>query len=808
MIERIAQDLRFAGRMFRRTPGFTVVAVLIMALSIAANVSVFSFVNALFLRELPVKDASRLVRVYGTARNQDARFFSYSEYAYLRDRTKTVEQLVVHYSTAPLYVTVDTQAGEVQGAVVSANYFPALGVTPQLGRFFSPQEDSVPDRDAVAVIGDGLWRNWFGGDSNVLGKTIRINNRPFQVIGVAPKSFQGVEVGSAPNQLWIPAMMLRTGYRWCDALREQCTTLSILGRLAPGKSIQQANAEMTALAGSYAKANPGPDVSQGALVTPAQGARSMSQRYYLRVARLLSISAIALLLIGCINLAGLLMARGTARSKEIALRLSLGAARGRVLQQLLTESMLLSVLGGALGLVLSLWTNQLLMGISMRDPEGYQRLVDVSLDPLTVVYAIALSLLTGALFGILPAIQSARQDTAPVLKADAGSRSRRALVTCQIALSLTLLVGAGLMARSVTHIETGQAFDPQHVALLRLRPRLVGYAPDRAQTFQRDVVRRLESTPGIVSVSLTAGDGFTWMEGFKVRFSLPGDERAVREPERIVWRQQIAPKFFSTLRIGFEQGRDFDDRDRPGSPQVTILSETLARQLWPGAPATDRTVVIEHQPYRVIGVAKDSQLRTAGEGDTPMLYTPYWQNATVTDSRMCIRVAGDPEAALTRIKAAISSVDPNVPITEALPMIQQVRGTFANILLARAVLLCAGGLALLLTAIGLYGVLAFVVGRRTREIGIRMAIGAKPEQVMKLFLKQGLTLIAMGCGAGLLLAFATSRLLAAFLYGVRASDPVSFVAGAAILCVVALVATYLPSRRAARVNPIEALRQD
>jgi len=806
MIERIGQDLRFAGRMFRRTPGFTLVAVVIMALSIAANVSVFSFVNALFLRELPVKDASRLVRVYGTSRNQDARFFSYSEYAYLRDRTKTVEQLVTHYSTAPLYVNVNAQAGEVQGAVVSANYFPVLGVTPQLGRFFSPQEDSVPDRDAVAVIGDGLWRSWFGGDPTVPGKTIHINSRPFQVIGVAPKNFQGVEVGLTPNQLWIPAMMLRTGYRGCDVLRGQCTVLSILGRLAPGKSIQQANAEMTAIVGSYAKANPDPDISQGALVTPAAGARSISQRYYLRVARLLSITAIALLLIGCINLAGLLMARGTARSKEIALRLSLGAARGRVLQQLLTESMLLSVLGGALGLVLSLWTNQLLMNISMRDPEGYQRLLDVSLDPLTVAYAIALSLLTGALFGILPAIQSARQDTAPALKAGAGSR--RALVTCQIALSLTLLVGAGLMARSVTHIETGQAFDPQHVALLRLRPRLVGYAPDRAQTFQRDVLRRLESTPGVVSVSLTAGDGFTWTQGFKVRFSLPGDERTVREPERIVWRQQTAPKFFSTLRIGFEQGRDFDDRDRPGSPQVTILSETLARQLWPGAPALDRTVVIEHQPFRVIGVAKDSQLRSAGEGDTPMLYTPYWQNATVIDSRMCIRVAGDPEAALTRIKAAISSVDPNVPITEALPMIQQVRGTFANILLAKAVLLCAGGLALLLTAIGLYGVLAFVVGRRTREIGIRMAIGAKPEQVLKLFLKQGLTLIAMGCGAGLLLAFATSRLLAAFLYGVHASDPVSFIAGAAILCAVALVATYLPSRRAARVNPIEALRQD
>jgi macrolide transport system ATP-binding/permease protein len=237
MIERIGQDLRFAGRTFRRTPGFTAVAVVIMALSIAANVSVFSFVNALFLRELSVKDANRLVRVYGTARNRDDRFFSYSEYAYIRDRTKTLEQLVTHYSTAPLYVNVNAQAGEVQGAVVSANYFPVLGVTPQLGRFFSPQEDSVPDRDAVAVIGDGLWRSWFGSDPTVLAKTIRINNRLFQVIGVAPKSFQGVEVGSTPNQLWIPAMMLRTGYRWCDALQEQCTVNDCACRfICEGKS--------------------------------------------------------------------------------------------------------------------------------------------------------------------------------------------------------------------------------------------------------------------------------------------------------------------------------------------------------------------------------------------------------------------------------------------------------------------------------------------------------------------------------------------------------------------------------------------
>ena len=803
MLATLSQDLRFALRIFRRAPGFTSIAVITIALGIATNVTVFSFIDALFLKELPVKDPSRLVRIFGTDRNKEHREFSYSEYANLRDHTSTMDQLITHYSTAPLYVTANNQAAEVQGAVVSANYFPTLGVIPRLGRFFTPQEDSVPDRDAVAVIGNSLWRDWFGADPAVVAKTMHINGRVFQIIGVAPESFRGVQEGASPNLIWIPAMMLRTGYRGCDAIQDDCTTLSILGRLKPGKTVQQASAEMVALAGQFAAAHHGMDVSEGAWATPAIGAQ-LAAGDKRRVSQLLSVTAIVLLLIACVNLAGLLMARATTRAKEIAMRLSLGAARSRILRQLMTESVLLAAAGGTLGLILSLWTNQMLIGFYTTDSEGYSQWFDISLDPRTVLFAGGISLLTGILFGILPAFQAARQDTAPMLKGEADSSAlhggRNLLVTCQISLSLALLVGAGLLARSVANIEGGQAFHPQHVAVLRLRPRLLNYSPERAQAFQQAVVRRLESLPGVISASLRSGPGSAWAGGEELRMSLP--------VARTVRCQEIAPRYFATLGVHFVQGRDFEDRDRAGSAPVAIVSESLAAELWPGSPALDRTVVLEKKAYRVVGVVKDAGVRNVEEPTVPTAFISYWQDAKSTDARMCIRVNGDPQEMLGRLKAAIASVDPNVPITETMPLIAQLRGVFTNVRVARSVLLCAAGLALLLSGIGLYGVLAFVVGRRTREIGIRMAIGAQPRQVLMLFLKKGLLLVVLGCVGGLALAIATTRLLSAFLYGIAVRDPASFLVGAVVLLVVAVAATYLPSRRAARVDPMVALRHE
>ena len=809
MIMRLAQDLRYALRTFRRAPLFTVVATVTIALGIAANVTVFSFIDALFLRELPVKGAGRLVRIFGTRQSQAHRAFSYSEYAYLRDHAASVDRLIAHYSTAPLYVTMDRKAGEVQGAVVSANYFPTLQATPYLGRFFRPEEDTVPDRDAVAVVGYDLWRSWFGADPSVVGKAMRINSRIFQIIGVAPRNFRGIAAGESANELWIPTMMLRTGYRWCDAIEDDCTTLDILGRLAPGRGVQQASAELAALTAQLAATQPGKDVSQGAWATPAVGAQMGGFR---PVARVLAITAATLLLVGCVNLAVLLMARAQARAKEMAMRLALGAARVRILQQLLTESVLLALLGGALGLILSLATNRLLIGFYTTDAEGYRQWFDMSLDARTLLYAVAIAFATGILFGVLPAFQGARQDTLAAFKGDSGSSSkhfgRSVLVSCQIALSLALLVGAGLLARSVRKIESGQVFDPQHVALLRLRPRLVSYAPDKAQAFQRQVVRRLKTLPGVEALSYTGGAGFVWGRSASAAVALPGEQQAVPGRERSVGHKEIAPAYFATLRIPLVAGREFDDHDVVGSQRMTIVSESLARELWPAGSALGRSILVDGQAHRVVGVARDSQLLDDTESRVPTLYVPYWQEPGMTDSRMCIRVAGDPEVELPRIKAAIASVDPNVPITEAMPMIAQVRGVYTNVRMAKSVVMSAAGLALLLSAIGLYGVLAFMVGRRTREIGIRMAVGAMPRQVLALFLRQGLTLALLGCCGGIALAAVTTRSLASFLYGVPTRDPQTFAAGAVVLVCVAAAAAYLPARRAARVDPMVALHDE
>jgi predicted permease len=399
---------------------------------------------------------------------------------------------------------------------------------------------------------------------------------------------------------------------------------------------------------------------------------------------------------------------------------------------------------------------------------------------------------------------------AAALKAGAVSlRSpvRTVLVAAQIALALTLLVGAGLVARSAAYIEGGGRFDPSHVVLLRLRPRLVGYAPEQAQAFQRTVVKALESLPGVISLSL-GGNGFVWEAGGRVRIALPTEQATTGNRARSVRHQEIGSRLFETLRVPLVRGRDFDDRDRIGSPRVAIVSESLAHSLWPDATALDRTILVGDQPHRVVGVVKDYQLRSGVEGVTPILYVPYWQNVQQSDSRMCVRVADDPEMALPRIKAAIERVDPNVPITETMPLAAQVRSTFVNVRLARSVLLGAGGLALLLSAIGLYGVVDFMVGRRRREIGIRMAVGARPEQILWLFLKQGLTLASIGGAAGLLLTLVTLRLLASFLYGVKVRDPVSILSGIAILLAVASLAAYLPARRAALLDPVENLRAE
>ncbi|HXI90326.1 MAG TPA: ABC transporter permease [Blastocatellia bacterium] len=815
MMNNIWQDLRYGARMLLKKPGFTLIAVLTLALGIGANLTIFSFVDTMFLRPLPAREPERLVTVEATRNGRWTDGQAYPTYAHYRDHCQSLEGLVAHYSTAPVNIVAEGDSRVANGAVVSANYFSVLGIQPRLGRFFLPEEDAVPGRDPVVVIGYRMWEGRFGSDPAVLGKELVLNGSAFKIIGVAPADFPGVLAGF-PNEFWIPTMMLRLGYRWCDAITESdCRPLALLGRLAPGRTLADAQAELSVLADQLATTSPA-EQGRGVLLRPATGVRWNEREAYRYQMQLLMAVTGLLLLIACANVASLLLVRGAARRKEIAIRLCIGAGRARLVGQFLTESLLLAFAGGGLGLLISLWAKDLLAPFYTTNDGGMTRYYDLSLSPRGLIYTLALTLFTGLLFGLLPALQATRHDLVRALKDEGISpsprqnRLRGALVVAQVALSLSLLVVAGLLVRSESHIRHGANFDPQHVAALRLRPGLLNYNAKKAQAFTRDVVGRLEAIPGVQSVSLAKGTGLAWQSGGRVRVRLPEEAPQPREEQPQVEYQEVAPRFCETLKIPLLEGREFNEGDRPGAPRVAVINETLARGLWPERAAAEHTLILDDQPYQVVGVSKDAQLRNALESTQPFLYLPYWQNniRPQIDARLVVRVAGDPQTMLPLLRRAIVAVDPNVPINEDVPLTQQVNAVYMPVLLTSAVLTYAGLLALFLSMLGLYGVLAFAVSQRTREFGIRMALGAERLDVLRLVVTQGLRLAFAGVGIGLLASFAATRLVKSLLYGVSPTDPLTFALIAALLLAVALLACWLPARRATKVDPMVALRYE
>jgi predicted permease len=812
-LDELLQDIRYGLRVLGNAPGFTAVAVLTISLGVAANVSIFSVADALFLRSVPAQDPAGLVRI-SAPEAEGGGFFSYPEYAYIRDHAKTLQMVTAHYSTAPLYVTANGETGEIQGAVVSSSYFKILGLRPHFGRFFTAEEDSVPDKDAVAVLGFGFWQRIYGSDPGVAGKSLSINGKSFEIIGVMPVEFRGVEIGGMPNEVWIPSMMLRTGYRGCDGFQSSCTFLEVMGRLAPGTQRSEARAEIATLMRQLQSSAQGVNPRLGVSVEPAVGVRGQSRDYFGMVIRLLGTIGGLLLIIVCANLGGLLIARGTARQSEIGMRLALGAGRLRIVRQLLTESLLLASAGGAAGVFISLWTSRLLIGFYSVDDEGYRHLFDIRPDANVIAYATGIALAAGVLFGLLPAWQATRADLNSTLKtgssarASGRGRTRSILVTVQVALSLALLVGAGLLAASASRLESGSNMDLNHVLGLRLRPALLDYAPVKAHEFTRDVLRSLKALPEVDSVSLAKGQGLVWHANMQISMAMPGKPYARPEDEPMVNEKQVAPDFFSTMRIPYLAGRDFDDPDSAGAPLVAIINESLARQISSSVLPLDQTILLGDKPHRIVGVVRDAELRNALDASIPVAYRSYWQDDSLVDARLCVRVKGDAASAIPLVRSAIAAIDPGVPVTETMPLLEQVRGAYTNTRVAGAVASCAAGLALLLTAIGLFGIISYEVGKRTREIGIRVALGSNALQIVTLFVRNGLAMVIAGCAAGALMAFATTRLLGAWLVGIRPTDPLTFCGAVGALMVVGALACYIPARRALRVDPMVALRYE
>jgi predicted permease len=809
----ICQDVVLAVRYLRKHPGFTIPVVLTLALGIAANGTIFTLADAVLVRPLDVADSDRIVHVYQTRRGQPPQPYSISFADYLDYRSaRSFESLAAHYPTSPIHAVVQGEGGSTtSGAVVTANYFDLLQLKPALGRFFSAEEDRVRGRDALAVIGYGFWQRRLGGDPRAIGSAITLNGTAFTIVGVAPEGFAGVLPRRSQTEIWIPSAMFAVGYRYCDAFARDCSIVALLGKLRRDSSRDAAQRELDVLASGLAATYPATHKDLGVQIIEARGLGYGSRPEETRQMSLfLSVVGIVLL-IACANIAGLLLARATQRRKEIAMRLALGASRWRILRQLLTESFVIAAAGGALGVLMALWGVELLQRLYAFDEAG--RTVNFQLTMRVPVFVATglVAFLSAVLFGLAPALQASRTDTATILKSTTGSgdrgRLRQALVTAQVALSVMLLVAAGLLLQSAARVSRGAGFDPKQVVTLRLRPSLVDYPRERAVAYQRDVLRALESLPGVVSASPTV---YLTMIGAGVL--VPVAEPAAAQTTVDVTLGHAGARYFETLSIPLRDGREFSDRDDLQSPRVTIVNELLANRLWPSRRAVGQSLVIQGRQHTVVGVVGDAQYYASGEAATPKAFVSYWQPASddafLKDSRLMIRVAGDPAASLPTIRRAIIAVDLNVPVSEDHPLASRMRHVYQPVTLARAMVASFAGLALFLSAVGLYGVLAFSVAQRTSEIAIRVSIGADRSRVMGLILGNGLRLAAMGIALGVAGAWVASRMLATLLYGVETHDAVSFVVAPTLVLIVATLAALLPAIRAANVAPSIALRYE
>lgn len=816
-----AKDLRFALRMLRKSPGFTAVAVLTLALGIGANTAVFTVVDSLILNPLPVEKISTLAAVNTmqakkAARSGDFQAISYLNLKDIRERTRAFRNLAGH--SYPMAVTM-TDKGEphrIFAEIVTANYFETLGIHPFLGRFFLPSEDRTPGARPVAVLGYTAWQSRFGGASDILGQTITLDKTPFTVIGVGPKGFKGVYAVFGPD-LWIPSMMaeqvLPAEQR--NALGDRgLPLLTGIGRLRPGVTLQQAQAEMNIVGAALAKEDPDANDGKILTVTPLIEAAYGPERQPVVLGGILLMAIVGfVLLIACSNLANLLLARASVRRQEIAVRLSLGAGRMRLIRQLLTESVLLGLFSGVLGFLFGYGGCRILE--SLRPAEYAQNLADLRLNASVFVFALAVALLTGLIFGIVPALRSSRVSVSEVLKEETrgAGRSRgrvglaNTLLAGQVAASLVLLVVAALFLRSIEReylIDPG--FQTKHLALVMLYPGQAGYDRVRTEQFYKQALERIGRVPGISSVSW-ASNLPLW--GRKETGIVVEGQEARKKSEAIpAVVDTVDLNYFSTLGIPLLEGRDFTQNDRDIATPVAIINETMAAKYWPAQDVLGKRLELPqgNQFLQIVGVVKTTNYQALGEAPQACVYIPLRQN--FTDSMILYaRSERDPSTVLAAVQAEIHRLDPGLAVEDMRTGTKVIDQALWWSKMGVGLLGVFGLLALGLASVGLYGIMAYSVNQRRREIGVRMALGAGERSVSLLVLRQGMTVVASGVVTGMVLALLLGRVLSRFLYGVSGSDPLSLAGAAFALLAVAFVACYLPARSASRLDPLVALRE-
>jgi putative ABC transport system permease protein len=803
-LETCAKDLRFGLRSLAKSPGFTAVALLTLALGIGANTAIFSVIHSVILRPLPYREPSQLVKIWPERPRVSA---SKSDYVEIRDGARSFDGIAA-YSNWGFTVTGNGEPAKIEGARVTANLISLLGADAVLGRVFALEEDQ-PGRDKVALLSYALWQTRFGSDPRIIGQTILIDGTSYAVVGVMPKRFNFPN--TSPHDIWVPATLdpsakedFAAGY------------LTLLGRLKPGVTTAQARSEVVALARSVREKRPNipADYAAQAQVNPLQ-AESVAE---IRPTLLILLGTVGLvLLIACANVANLQLARASNRQRELAVRAALGASRARLVRQLLTESMLLSALGGAAGIALGCVGLDFLVALLPLPRTG-----DIAISGSVLIFSLGLSVLAGLLFGLAPALQTSKPDLQSPLKeggrtaSGAGGRLRSLLVISEVALALTLVIGASLLIKSfwrLYHIHPG--FEADHIMSFQLSPpdfAATGSkdeAPARARVYYREVLERLAHLPGVQSVGgihlLPMGDS-NWDPALRI------EDRPLRpgaSAESVNWRL-VTADYFHTMSIPLLKGRAFNEADNESSEKVALINDALARKYWPGESPIGKRINTGFEGkgvwVTIVGIVGDIRQQSLREPTVPEMYRPFFQHNELPPLTIMIRTATSVLA--PSIRSAVWSIDNNVPITDLQPMTEVVAQSISQARSTMLMLTAFAAIGLILGIIGIYGVISYSVAQRTHEIGVRMALGARSLDVITLVLGQGLRLTLIGAAFGVLGAFALTRLISSLLFGVSASDPSTFVIITLFLAGVALLASYIPARRAAKLSPMTALRYE
>jgi predicted permease len=819
----LLQDVRYAVRQIARAPGFAVVAVLTLALGIGANTALFTLGNSILLRPRPgVRDAERLVWISPLSiYNGRAMSMSYPDYRVYRDELREVFRDVAAIDDVWLSIGGDgAEPARVRGQFVSANFFETVGAPIVLGRGFTADDERARGASPVAVMSHHFWERRYGGDPSVIGRQIVVNGKRLTVVGVAARAFNGPDHQDEWRALWIPLAMMPTlrpnaGADWLTSTG--VSYLRVLGRLHPDVSPARADAAVATIAARLWRADStNREAKTGRAFAARSGLSPGKDPELVPVTVLAGAVTGVVLLIACANVSNLLLGRAVSRRREMAVRVAIGASRGRVVWQLLTESMVLGVVASGLALLVAVWGAHVIVTTMIPLP------LELAPDARVFGFSIAVAVVATALFGLVPALHATRSDVASVLKDGApGSSRRRArlqsgFVIAQVSLSLVLLVTAGLFLRS---LQKAQAIDvgfdaSQQVLALSFDLRMQGYDEDRDRAFVHALGGRVRGLPSVESVALASQ---VPMSSRLVFGDIVLEEQRAesvtrgRENRQRALFNSVTPGFFRTVGLPLVRGRDFDDRDVAGAPGVAIVSEQLAKQLWPRADPLGKRLSMngEDGPYlSVVGVSREALVAGIRERTSSTVYVPRAQNREMTDLTLLVRAKGDASQLAGAVRSEARSLDPNLPVYGVQTLAQYRRAHMAESRSGSTLLGIFGGLALILASIGVYGVLAFAVSQRTREIGVRMALGARQGEVVRLFLREGVRRTLLGIGIGLALSFAVARLLASVFLGVTPGDAVAFGSVAALLLVVATVACWLPARRAARVNPIEALRYE